>query len=185
MEMNDIQIRKATIEDFNDVMLVEELAFGHEKEAQLTADLINDETAEPILSLLAYSKDKAVGHILFTRVYINKMDANQPMLHILAPLAVVPEFQKHGIGGLLINEGCRMLREMGSEMVFVLGHMDYYPKYGFIPDAKKNGYEAPYPIPEEFANAWMVQPLNNKGFDIDTGKVLCANQLNKPEHWRE
>ena len=166
-------------------MMVEERAFGYKKEAQLTADLLKDSTAKPILSLLAFKEGEAIGHILFTRVYLNQMDANQPLMHILAPLAVIPEFQKQGIGGLLIKEGLRILKEWGSEVVFVLGHMDYYPKFGFIPDAKKIGFLTPYPIPDEHADAWMVQSLNPKGILIAKGKIICSKELNKPEHWRE
>ena len=185
MEIKDIQIRETDINDFNDIMKVEERAFGYAKEAKLTADLLNDKTAEPILSLLSFHENKAIGHILFTRVYIDEMTTSQPLIHILAPLAIIPEYQKQGIGGLLINAGLERLKEIGSEMVFVLGHMEYYPKFGFLPDAKKIGYSAPYPIPEEFANAWMVQSLNPEGFILNHGKVICANELNKPEHWRE
>lgn len=185
MKVNNIEIRETGHSDYRNIMDVEKQAFGYDKEAKLTADLLKDETAEPILSLLAFYKDEAVGHILFTRVYLNKMDASQPLLHILAPLAIKPPFQKQGIGGMLINEGLERLKKIGSEMVFVLGHMDYYPKFGFIPDAGKLGYSAPYPIPEEYLNAWMVQSLNPEGFVINQGKVICANELNKPEHWRE
>ncbi len=185
MTQINIQIRETNSKDFNDIMEVEERAFGYVKEAQLTANLLNDNTAKPILSLLAFHKKKAIGHILFTRVYLDEMDTNQPLLHILAPLAILPEFQKQGVGGLLIKEGLRRLSEMGTEMVFVLGHMEYYPKFGFIPDAKKIGFTAPYPIPDEYSNAWMVQTLNPKGFVIDKGNVICSNELNKPEHWRE
>ena len=180
-----IQIRETNTKDFNDIMIVEERAFGYVKEAQLTADLLNDKTAEPILSLLAFHEKKAIGHILFTRVYIDEMNTKQPLIHILAPLAVIPEYQNKGVGGSLIREGLNRLKEMGTEMVFVLGHMDYYPKYGFIPDAGKIGFSAPYPIPDEYANAWMVQSLNPKGFVIGGGNVICSNELNKPEHWRE
>ena len=186
--MNDnniIQIRKTNSKDHEDIMLVEERAFGHTKEAQLTADLLKDKTAEPILSLLAFKGKKAIGQILFTRVYINELDTKQALVHILAPLAVIPEYQKQGVGGLLIEEGLKSLKEMGSEMVFVLGHMEYYPKFGFISDAKKIGFSAPFPIPDEFSNAWMVQSLNANGFRTDKGKVICSNELNKPEHWRE
>lgn len=185
MTIEDIQITETKASDFDDIMEVEELAFGSTKEAKLTADLLNDKTAEPILSLLAFHNKQAIGHILFTRVYINEMSVSQPLIHILAPLAIVPEYQNQSIGGLLINEGIKKLKEMGSALVFVLGHMEYYPKYGFIPDAKKLGYPAPYPIPEEFANAWMVQSLNPNGIMINKGNVLCANELDKPEHWRE
>jgi putative acetyltransferase len=181
----NISIRETICSDFNNIMLVIERAFGYVKEAELTAGLLGDKTAEPVLSLLAFDGDKPIGHILFTRAYINQMKVPQPLFHILAPLAVIPEYQKQGVGGILINEGVKRLKAMGSEMVFVLGHMDYYPKYGFIPDAKKLGYSAPYPIPEEFRNAWMVQSLNANGFVIDKGKVVCSTVLNKPEHWRE
>lgn len=185
MKTKDIQIRESKDDDFKIVMEVEEKAFDSIKEAELTADLLNDKTAKPTLSLLAFHENKAVGHILFTRLYINEMVSNQPLIHILAPLAVIPEYQKQGIGGMLINEGLKRLKEMRSEMVFVLGHMEYYPKYGFIPDANKIGYSAPYPIPEKFADAWMVQSLNPKGFLINPGKMICAKELDKPEHWRE
>jgi putative acetyltransferase len=180
----NIQIRETNSKDFNKIMVVEERAFGYVKEAQLTADLLNDNTAEPILSLLAFHDKEAIGHILFTRVYIDQMNTAQPLIHILAPLAIIPEYQKQGVGGLLINEGLRRLKEMGSEMVFVLGHMEYYPKFGFIPDAKKLGFAAPYPIPAEYANGWMVKSLNPKRL-IGKGNVICSNELNKPEHWRE
>lgn len=185
MAKTNIKIRETNSTDYNDIMLVEERAFGYAKEAKLTAALLNDKTAEPTLSLLAFNGNQAVGHILFTRVYINEMDPKQVLLHILAPLAVIPEYQKQGIGGLLIKEGLRLLEAMGSEMVFVLGHMEYYPKFGFIPDAKKIGFPAPYHIPNKFANAWMVQSLNNKGFINNKGTVVCSNELNQPEHWRE
>lgn len=184
MNTSEIQIRKTGINDFNDIMMVEERAFGYDKEAKLTASLLNDPSAEPMLSLLAFHNNQAIGHILFTRAYIDEIKA-QPLFHILAPLAVIPEYQKQGIGGMLIKEGLQRLKDMDSKMVLVLGHMEYYPKYGFIPDAKKLGYSAPYPIPEEFANAWMVQSLNSQEFLIEKGKVMCCNELNQPEHWRE
>lgn len=185
LHIKDVFIRETNAEDFDDIMMVEERAFGYPKEAMLTASLLGDNTAKPILSLLAIYKGKAIGHVLFTRAYIADYNADQPLMHILAPLAIIPEFQKKGIGGMLIKKALGLLKEMGSEMVFVLGHMKYYPKFGFVPDAGKIGYSAPYPIPDEFANAWMVQTLNEGGFVVDKGKVLCAKELNKPEHWRE
>lgn len=181
----NIQIRETKKEDFNNIMIVEERAFGYKKEAQLTADLLKDSTAKPVLSLLAFNGEEAIGHILFTRVYLDQMNDDQALMHILAPLAVIPEYQKQGIGGLLIKEGLRILAEWGSKVVFVLGHMDYYPRFGFIPDARQKGFIAPHPIPDEFANAWMVQSLNPKGILIKGGNVICSHELNKPEHWRE
>tara|TARA_Y100001934_G_C12349171_1_gene774396 strand:+ start:1493 stop:2050 length:558 start_codon:yes stop_codon:yes gene_type:complete len=185
MLTNKIYIRESQNEDFQDIMRVEELAFGYPKEAQLCADLLEDPSAKPLLSLLAFDGNKAIGHILFTRVYLDNRASNQPLLHILAPLAIVPKYQKQGIGALLIQAGVQRLKAMGSELLFVLGHMDYYPKHGFIPDAGAMGFQAPYPIPAEFANAWMVQSLKGEIAEKPKGHILCSHELNKEEHWRE
>lgn len=184
IKLNNIQIRETNTNDFKDIIAVEQQAFGYDKEAQLVIKLLADKTAEPMVSLLAFYQDEAVGHILFTRVYLDNQEV-QPMMHILAPLAVRPEYQRQGIGGMLIEAGIEALREKGSNLVFVLGHAAYYPKYGFIPDAAGLGYTAPYPIAEEFSDYWMVQAISPKGFDIGTGKIRCSDELNKPEHWRD
>lgn len=184
MDLENIEVRESEIDDFNDIMEVEKQAFGYDKEAKLTADLLKDKTAEPIIALLAFHKNEAIGHILFTRGYIDEM-TSQPLLHILAPLAIKPEYQKMGIGGLLIRLGLNRLKKIDSKMVFVLGHMEYYPKFGFIPNAKKLGFSAPFPLPKEYSNAWMVQSLSPEGIPSRPGKIICANELNKPEHWRE
>lgn len=180
----DIQIRQTATGDYENIMNVEAQAFGYDKEAKLVAELLRDSTAEPMVSLLAFHGDEAIGHILFTRAYFDNRDT-QPMIHILAPLAVKPEYQRQGIGGMLIQAGIEKLREIGSNLVFVLGHKDYYPKYGFIPNAEQLGYPAPYPIPEEYKDCWMVQPVGPKGYEVGKGKIRCSDELNKPEHWRD
>ncbi|WP_340818254.1 N-acetyltransferase [Methanolobus sp. WCC4] len=182
--MHDILIRDAERSDFDDVMQVEKEAFGYEKEANLVSQLLEDESAEPIISLLAFKGDEAVGHILFTRATIDGNNGS-PLIYLLAPLAIKPEYQRQGIGGMLINEGLRKLKANGAEMVFVLGHESYYPRYGFKQDAGSMGFAAPYPIPEEHAGAWMVYPLSSKAVNRIKGRVVCADALNKPEHWRE
>ncbi|MDR2956289.1 MAG: N-acetyltransferase [Prevotella sp.] len=184
MKTEDILVRETTISDFEDIMEVEKLAFGYNKEAKLVAELLEDNTAGPIVSLLAFHQNNAVGHILFTRAYFDE-DKEQPMMHILAPLAVKPEYQRRGIGGMLIKAGIQKLQAKGSNLVFVLGHKDYYPRYSFIPHASHLGYPAPYPIPEEYSDCWMVQEISKKGFEIGKGKIRCSDVLNKPEHWRD
>lgn len=181
---DNIQIRETNANDFDNIMIVEKLAFGCDNEAKLVAELLDDKTAEPIVSLQAFHKEEAIGHILFTRTYFdNRVDI--PMMHILAPVAVKPEYQRQGVGGMLIKAGIEKLQEMGSNLIFVLGHKEYYPKYGFIPGAESLGYPAPYPIPAEYADYWMVQPISKKGFEIGKGKIKCSDILNKPEHWRD
>lgn len=184
MKKQNIHIKETSLNDLNEIIHVEQLAFGSEEEALLTADLLKDRSAKPLLSLLAFDNKKAIGHILFTRAYINSKK-NETLIHILAPLAVIPEYQNQGIGGMLIKEGIKRLRDMGSQMIFVLGHINYYPKHGFIPDAKKLGYPAPYPIPEEVKEAWMIQSLASKEFVIEKGNIICAHAMDKPEYWSE
>ena len=180
-----MQIRSTCQQDFDDIMNVEKSAFGYNREANLVAELLHDTSAEPILSLLALHKNKAVGHILFTRATFAHQTSAGPLMHLLAPLAVIPSFQKQGIGGMLIAAGLKMLRERGSELVFVLGHKEYYLKHGFITDAAALGFLAPFPISKENADCWMVQPLTPHGLDRNKGQIACADALHKPEHWRE
>jgi putative acetyltransferase len=97
---------------------------------------------------------------------------------------VIPEAQSQGIGSHLIKEGLRRLSASGVELVFVLGDPAYYSRSGFQP-ASVLGFEAPFPIAEEIADAWMVQELRPGVIGSVTGKVFCADALNKPEYWRE
>ena len=179
-----MQIREASTSDLNDVLFIEREAFGHGKEAGLVNDLLNDPTAKPVLSLLAFDNDRPVGHILFTKIRLQGAHPS-PSMSILAPLAVLPDFQNQGIGGRLIDEGLRLLTESGVELVFVLGHPGYYPRHGFKQPAGALGFEAPFPIPDEHADAWMVKELRPNVIGRVSGKAVCADMLNKPEHWRE
>ena len=177
-----LQIREAVETDLNDVQLIERLAFGYDKEAKLVRDLLHDNSAKPVLSLLAFKKDRAVGHILFTTARLSGIQGTASIV-ILAPLAIVPDAQKQGIGGKLIEQGLELLSKSGVDLVFVLGHPEYYPRYGFKL-AGNLGFEAPYPIPDEHAGAWMVQTLRSGVIGTVSGKVICADALNKLEHWR-
>jgi len=178
-----MKIREATDSDLNDVLSVEKEAFGYDKESNLVKDLLSDSSASPLYSLLVFNDDRAVGHVLFTSARLEGTQ-NGVSISILAPLAVIPDLQKQGLGGKLIERGLKHLADSGVDLVFVLGHPDYYPRYGFKP-AGVQGFEAPYPIPEEHADAWMVQELRPGVIGSVTGKVRCADMLNKPEHWRE
>lgn len=181
-----LEIRKSNETEKAEIYEIHKLAFGEEKGpeiANLVKDLFTDKTAMPLLSLVAVENDKLIGHILFSKAKITQPD--EPVsVQILAPLAVLPEAQKTGIGSKLINEGLEQLKESGVELIFVLGHPEYYPRCGFTP-AGKLGFEAPYYIPEEHAGAWMVQELNGNAIGKIKGKVQCSEVLNQPEHWRE
>ncbi len=181
-----MEIKKSTESDKTEIRNVHIKAFGEEKGpeiADLVEGLMNDNTAIPICSLVAVEENRIVGHILFTKAKITET-TESVAVQILAPLAVLPEAQSKGVGGQLIQEGLIQLKKAGIELVFVLGHPDYYPRAGFVP-AGALGYDAPYPIPAEFAGAWMVQELRNGFIGRVTGKIQCSEVLDQPEHWRE
>lgn len=150
---------------------------------ELVNGLLDDETAKPLLSLVAETDVRLVGHILFTVARLQP-DDQQASIRILAPLAVSSDFQGKGVGGVLIREGLKQLTESGVDLVFVLGHPGYYPKFGFQ-TAGLSGFEAPYPIPSEHADAWMVRELKAGVIGKNAGKVQCPEVLNQPRHWRE
>ena len=177
-----MNIRETYDSDFNDVLFVERAAFGQNDEAELVSKLLKDISAKPVLSLLAFKGDRPVGHILFTRV--NLTNSENTTSAILAPLAVVPDAQRQGIGGKLIEGGLELLSRSGVELVFVLGDPKYYTRHGFQP-AGCLGFEATYPIPEEHTDAWMVRELSPGVIGSASGKVICADTLNKPEYWLE
>ncbi len=88
----------------DDILFVERSAFGQDTEAELTRKLLNDPSAKPLLSLLAFKDDKAVGHILFTKARLTETPKTASIA-FLAPLAIVPDYQRQGIGGKLIEKG--------------------------------------------------------------------------------
>ena len=179
---SNLIIRGSNSSDLDSILAVERAAFGSEEEVELVRNLLNDPSAEPRLSLLAIQEQQAVGHILFTRAYLNpEIDLK---VSILAPLAVIPDYQKQGIGGRLIREGLTILKKEGVHLVFVLGHLSYYPLHGFIP-AVPVGFEPPHYKPQEITDVWMVQPLSPTRWGSYQGRVICAETLDRLEYWRE
>jgi len=166
----------------SDVMLsVERAAFARDDEADLVGALLQDPTAQPSLSLLAFDAGKPVGHVLFTKVALAGTSGDVSAA-ILAPLAVLPEYQRKGVGRALIERGAGMLAASGVQLLFVLGDPAYYTRCGFEP-AAQHGLRAPYPIvPEE---AWMVRPLAPGILGSVAGVIACAESLARPEYWRE
>lgn len=180
-------IRASTAGDLGKVRDVILAAFDESERDvvyELVTRLLQDPTARPLTSLVAESDEgRIVGHVLFSAVKLVG-SGRGVSASILAPLAVHPDFQSQGIGGQLINEGLRRLGESGVQLVFVLGYPAYYQRFAFQPAASL-GLEAPYPIAEENADAWMVLALQNGILGSVRGRVECADSLNRPELWRE
>lgn len=180
-----MKIIEARSSDLRALLEVEKQAFGEDEGpviVELVKALLDDPTAKPFLSLVALDDQGVVGHVLFTKAQIAENE--DVPVSLLAPIAVAPDLQRKGIGGRLIAEGLRLLTERGIALVFVLGHPEYYPRHGFKP-AGLFGFQAPYPIPAEAADAWMVLALNPGALDRAKGRVLCADKLARPQYWKE
>ncbi|MGF1613409.1 MAG: GNAT family N-acetyltransferase [Gammaproteobacteria bacterium] len=184
--MMHTRTRKVEESDLRAIADVVLAAFGPaegEQIVQLIADLSVDASAQPVRSLVATLDDRLVGYILFTRARVDTAE-REVSAALLAPLAVHPDFQSQPIGDQLVREGLRQLAEADVDLVFVLGHPEYYPRFGFAP-AGIRGFEAPYPIPPSNAGAWMVLGFRPGIVAAVAGQVRCADALDDPQYWRE
>jgi len=161
-----IVIRSERREDLEAIHEVNRLAFGQEDEALLVRSIRNSSHFIPELSLVASQKGQIVGHILFSMISIEGQHGIKPVLS-LAPMAVHPEVQNQGIGSKLVREGLKRCRNLRHEIVIVIGHPHYYPRFGFVPAGQK-GLEAPFPVPDE---AFMVLELAPKALAGIKGMV--------------
>jgi putative acetyltransferase len=152
--MYDITIRKETPADVPAIFELNVRAFGQPAEAMLVDTLRQDGDFIPALSLVAVDEGRIVGHILSPPITIASPEGRVPAL-ALAPIAVLPELRRRGIGSLLVREGLAACRRHGHRIVVVVGHPAYYPRFGFTP-ARVRGIEAPFPVPDE---AFMVIAL--------------------------
>lgn len=140
-----IRIRPETPSDIPAIRHVNELAFARPNEARLVDAL--REAARPFLSLIAETDGEIVGHICFSRAEVERPDGHKVEILGLAPMAVLPERQNQGIGSQLVKAGLDTCREAGYGVVIVLGHPDYYPRFGFVPAAPR-GLVSEYDVPE-------------------------------------
>jgi putative acetyltransferase len=178
-----MRVRTALPHDRAAVLAVQAAAFPTPAEAELVAALLDDPSAQPVVSLIAEADDRPIGHVLFTRAAVRSDGIIVPA-SILAPLAVVPEAQRRGVGQALIRAGIEALSALDIGLVFVLGHIDYYPRAGFRP-ALPFGLRAPYDIDPAVADAWMVRETRAGLLGAVQGTVRCADALMHAELWRE
>ena len=136
----DVEIRAEAASDQEAVRAVNALAFDRADEADLVDRLRAD-----VLALVAEIDAAIVGHILFTRLRVCTPRADVAAV-ALAPLAVRPEYQRQHVGSALVMEGIRVLSEMGEQIVVVVGHPDYYPRFGFSADLTR-GLRSPFSGP--------------------------------------
>src|SRR5262249_50877185 len=121
-------IRPETAADWDAIRHVNRLAFGQDDEARLVDALRDDGYVQ--VSLVAERGGQVVGHILFSDLAIITEAGTVPAL-ALAPMAVLPEFQNQGIGSALVRRGLEECRRQGHQIVAVVGHPHFYPRFGF------------------------------------------------------
>ncbi|HLL77770.1 MAG TPA: N-acetyltransferase [Pyrinomonadaceae bacterium] len=149
-----ITVRSEQAGDIDAVRRVNELAFGRPEEAALVEALRR--AADPHVSLVAADGNRVVGHIFFSPVTIESGESTSAAMG-LAPMAVVPEYQRRGVGSLLVREGLEECRRAGCDAVVVLGHPEYYPRFGFRP-ASRFGLRCEYTVPDEAFVALELVP---------------------------
>ena len=137
-------------------------AFGGTDEADLVEALRTQGVV--LLSVVAELDKRIVAHILFSRMSI-ETEAGAIAAAALAPMAVLPGYQRRGIGGTLIRHGLDTLREMNERIVIVVGHSTYYPRFGFS-SALARPLESPFP-----AESFMALELTSGALDGIRGRV--------------
>ena len=148
-----MKIRCETEADFAAVGEVAAAAFGQPDEARLVEAIRACDEFVPELTLVAVEDGRIVGHVMFS---YSALEGSDTGLLQLSPLSVAPDRQNSGIGAALTREALRLADERGEPLVLVLGHPEYYPRFGFRP-ASTLGLEAPNPDwPDE---AFMAVPL--------------------------
>ncbi|HJS57723.1 MAG TPA: N-acetyltransferase [Vicinamibacteria bacterium] len=152
-------VRPQGPEDDSAVAEVNEDAFERPDEAALVAALLRGTAFLPGLSLVAEVHGEVVDHILFTRLHVGAV--RTPGL-ALAPMAVRKAHQRRGVGSALVREGLRAATTCGEAFAIVVGHPEYYPRFGFAP-ASRFGIRASFEVRDESLMALELRPGGLRG----------------------
>jgi putative acetyltransferase len=139
-----MRIRREDKADRAAIHAVNRAAFGTSVEADLV-DVLRRKGGN-LVSLVAVVDDAVVGHVLFSPVSLSEHDNLNIMG--LGPMAVAPDHQRKGIGSALVREGLKRCKQLGCQAVVVLGHAEYYPRFGFVP-AARYAIRSEYDVPDD------------------------------------
>lgn len=137
-----MEIRLEECANWSELYAIYSAAFGQLAEADLVRHMHRD--GDLILSLAAYAGEP-VGHIAYSRLTLHRT----PLIKaaVLAPLTVSPAYQRRGIGTALVRDSLRRMRDLGYDLILVLGEPHYYGRFGFAPrlaERLKTPYDGPY-----------------------------------------
>jgi putative acetyltransferase len=161
--MMNVTIRPESIQDRQSIWHVNQAAFEGDAEANLV-DALRDGGFVDV-SLVAEVDGTVVGHILFSRVAIVAKIGTVNALS-LAPMAVLPSHQRQGIGTKLVESGLATCREQGHKIVVVLGHPEFYPRFGFSVELSQK-LESPF----GGGNEWMAMELSENSLRGIEGRI--------------
>jgi putative acetyltransferase len=167
-----LQIREEQFGDELGMYHVNEQAFGSPAEADVVDTLRR--RGAIVLSMVALESDTIVGHVLFTEAIIDDPRVSFKALG-LAPMAVLPEYQRRTIGSQLLRASLDKCRQSGYDVVIVLGHPGFYPRFGFVP-AKQHGIECEFDVPD---NAFMILELRENALAKWTGIIRYQAEFRK------
>ncbi len=176
-----MRIRIATRDDANAVRRVHLSAFPHgesEIVSRLAVNLLAEEAAPPVTSLVAEADDIVVAHVAFSPVWIR--ETQEFIGYILAPLAVSPAHQKRSIGSCLIKSGIERLAETGLGILFVYGDPEFYGRFGFRVDVAEC-YIPPYKLQYPFG--WQGLVLSHFEARRTAAEICCVPSLSNPALW--
>jgi putative acetyltransferase len=145
-------IRAESQKDITAVDALNRAAFETDAEARLVALLRTEAT--PVISLVAEADELVVGHIMFSPVTAEGAPAGAVLG--LAPMAVLPEHQRRGIGSELVRAGLDACHGIGVTALVVLGHPEFYPRFGFVP-ASRFGLGSEYSVPDDVFMAMELE----------------------------
>lgn len=170
-----ILIRPERKSDYEAIKNVNDLAFNRPEEGCLVENLRQLPEFDPRLSMVAEMKGKIVGHALFLPIHIQGEDGEEYPCLSLGPIAVIPEYQKQGIGGQLIEAGHSAALKLNHTSVVLLGHPGYYPLFGYLP-AKQWNLTNPWGYTDD---PWMAIELVEGSLENKAGLVVYPDAFNE------
>ena len=170
----NLTITTETEEDFDGITRLHDLSFNQTEEGELVKRLRKTSNFISKLSLVAKTEKEVVGHILFYPIRIETEIRECDSL-ALAPISVHPRYQNMGVGSSLIRKGLAIAKRLGFRSVIVLGHSNYYPRFGFKP-ANRWGIGPPFEVPDD---VFFAMELVKNGLKDCGGIVEYPEEFNK------